>query len=363
MVATNAFGMGIDKSDVRIVIHLDLPENLEAYYQEAGRAGRDGSRSYAVILYQDVDVMNLLKKSEQSQPSVEYLSKVYQCLANYYQLAVGSAAGESFDFQVHDFCERFGLNPVEVYNGLRKLEEEGLIQFNESYYSPSTIHLTLDHTKIYEFQVANERFDDILKMLLRLYGGEMFSGFVKISEGYLAKALKKSQKEVVALLLHLHELKVIIYNKIKDQPQLTFVLPRQDAERLPVDRRRLEARKKLILDKAKAMAGFVENNFRCRMQLVQDYFNEVTFKVCGICDVCIEKRKKDNVKAFDALRSEILLVMKPKSLSIEELETLVAPKDRELFVDVVRELVDEGRLMYDSTWKLKLNPKLKDSRP
>jgi ATP-dependent DNA helicase RecQ len=357
MVATNAFGMGIDKSDVRIVIHLDLPENLEAYYQEAGRAGRDGLRSYAVILYQDVDITNLLKKSEQSQPSPEYLAKVYQCLANYYQLALGSAAGESFDFQVHDFCERFTLNPVEVYNGLRKLEEEGLIQFNESYYSPSTIHITLDHTKIYEFQVANERFDDILKMLLRLYGGEMFSGFVKISEGYLSKALKKPQKEVVALLLHLHELKVIIYNKIKDQPQLTFVLPRQDADKLPIDRKRLEARKKLILDKAKAMAGFVESNFRCRMQLVQDYFNEVTFKVCGICDVCIEKRKKENVKAFDAVRAEILLIMKSKLMTIEDLETQVAPKDRELFVDVVRELVDEGRLMYDNTWKLKLNPK------
>jgi ATP-dependent DNA helicase RecQ len=359
MVATNAFGMGIDKSDVRIVIHLDLPENLEAYYQEAGRAGRDGNRSYAVILYQDVDIANLLKKSEQSQPSPEYLAKVYQCLANYYQLALGSAAGESFDFQVHDFCERFTLNPVEVYNGLRKLEEEGLIQFNESYYSPSTIHITLDHTKIYEFQVANERFDDILKMLLRLYGGEMFSGFVKISEGYLSKALKKPQKEVVALLLHLHELKVIIYNKIKDQPQLTFVLPRQDADKLPIDRKRLEARKKLILDKAKAMAGFVESTFRCRMQLVQDYFNEVTFKVCGICDVCIEKRKIENVKAFEEVRAEILLIMKSKLMTIEELETQVAPKDRELFVDVVRELVDDGRLMYDNTWKLKLNPKTK----
>lgn len=357
MVATNAFGMGIDKSDVRIVIHLDLPENLEAYYQEAGRAGRDGHRSYAVILYQDADVANLLKKSEQSQPSPEFLAKVYQCLANYYQLALGSAAGESFDFEVYDFSERFSLNPVEVYNALRKLEEEGLIQFNESYYSPSSVHIALDHTKLYEFQVANEKFDDILKMLLRLYGGEMFSGYTKISESYIAKALKVSDTEVVATLLHLNELTVIAYNRIKDKPQLTFVLPRQDADKLPIDRKRLDARKKLIIDKANAMAGFVETSHRCRMQLVQDYFNETTYKVCGICDVCIENRKKSNVKAFDALMEEILMIMKTKTITLDELEIQVAPKDRELFVDVVRELVDEGKLVYDSVWKLSLKTK------
>lgn len=354
MVATNAFGMGIDKPDVRIVIHLDLPENLEAYYQEAGRAGRDGLRSFAVILYQDADIINLQTKTEQSQPSFEFLGQVYQALANYYQLATGSAAGESFDFDMHDFTGRFQFSPIEAYNALKKLEEEGLIQFNESYYSPSVIHLQLDHQKLYEFQVAHAKFDGFLKMLLRLYGGELFSGFVKIAETYLAKAMSLSREEVVALLLHLHELNAIVYYPAKDKPQITFILPRQDAARLPIDKKRLEERKKLILGKVKSVTAFVQHTFRCRMQLLQDYFGELTDQECGICDICIEKRKKENGKAFDALKLEVLTVMKTKPLSLEELEQHIAPRERELFVDVVRELVDDGTLAYDKAWKLRI---------
>jgi ATP-dependent DNA helicase RecQ len=352
MVATNAFGMGIDKPDVRIVIHLDLPENLESYYQEAGRAGRDGLRSFAVILYQEADVLNLKSKAEQSQPSFDYLKTVYQSLSNFFQLAVGSAAGESYDFDMHDFAERFQLSPIEAYTALKKLEEEGLIQFNESYYSPSTLHIQLDHTKLYEFQVAHIKFDGILKMLLRLYGGELFTGFMKISESYLAKALKIPMREVVATLQHLHQLNVVVYTPMKDTPQVTFILSRQDADHLPIDKKRLEARKKLILDKVEAMIAFVQNTFRCRMQLVQDYFSEVSYQMCGVCDICIEKRKKENAGDFNNLKAEILTIMRKKSISLEELEQQVAPKNRELFVDAVREFVDEGVLQYDKAWKL-----------
>lgn len=354
MVATNAFGMGIDKADVRLVIHVDLPENLESYYQEAGRAGRDGVRAYAVILYQDADISNLELKIAQAQPPLDYLMVLYQSLANYYQLALGSGEGESFDFDMHDFCERFRLNPIEVFNGLRKLEEEGLLQFNESFYSPSTLHISVDHTKLYELQVANERFDNLIKMLLRLYGGEMFSSFVRIDESLLAKALKVSVQEVVDQLVHLNDLHVLLYTQKRDKPQVTYILPRQDAENLPIDRRRLEARRALILDKAKAMTSFVETTFRCRMQFIQDYFDEHTEETCGICDVCIEKRRKDNTLAFEELRSEVLTVMEKDILTIEQLEKRIAPKDRELFVDVVRELLDEGVLAYDNVWRLRM---------
>jgi ATP-dependent DNA helicase RecQ len=353
MVATNAFGMGIDKPDVRTVIHLDIPENIESYYQEAGRAGRDGQRSYAVVLYQDADIQNLETKVMQSQPSVEYLKKIYQCLANYYQLAIGSAEGESFDFDLHQFTERFQLNPMEVYNALRKLEEEGLIQFNESFYSPSAVYIIADHTKLYEFQVANARFDPLIKMLLRLYGGELFSGFTKISESYLAKALNTRLEDIVAILLHLNELKVILYAAAKDKPQLTFISPRQDANQLPLNVVRLEARKKLIVDKMHAIIGFVKNEHRCRMQWVQDYFSETSFTPCNICDICVSKRKKENVEAYTNMRIEVLNVLKNQRLTIEQLEEQITPRDQELFVDVVREMVDEGAIAYDEAWRLK----------
>lgn len=354
MVATNAFGMGIDKPDVRLVIHLDLPENIESYYQEAGRAGRDGMRAFAVILFQDADISNLQLKVEQAQPQFEYLKVLYQSIANYYQLAMGSAAGESFDFDIHDFCERFKLHPVEVFNGLRKLEEEGLLQFNESFYSPSTIHASVDHTKLYEFQVANARFDPLIKMMLRLYGGEMFSSFIRIDEALLAKAIKVAPKEVVDQLTHLNELNILLYTPKRDKPQVTYVLSRQDAENLPVDRHRLAARRDLVLSKMKAMTAYVETTFRCRMQLIQEYFDEHTEETCGICDVCIEKRKQDNSIAYDEIRKEIVTVIRNNMFTIDQLEKQIAPKDRELFVDVVREMVDEGILAYDDVWRLRL---------
>ena len=354
MVATNAFGMGIDKPDVRLVIHLDLPENLESYYQEAGRAGRDGRRAYAAILYQDADVSNLQIKVEQSQPPLEYLKVLYQTLANYYQLAEGSGEGESFDFDLHDFCDRFRLNHIEVFNGLRKLEEEGLLQFNESFYSPSSLHFAVDHTKLYELQVANARFDQLIKMLLRLYGGEIFSGFVKIDESVLARALKSSQREVVEQLTHLHQLRTVHYSPARDKPQVTYILSRQDADHLPLDRKRMEARRALILGKMKAMIAFAETAFRCRMQVLQDYFNEHTETTCGICDVCIEKRKKENLLAFEDMRKEVVRIIGKHVMSVEHLEKQIGPKDRELFVDVVRELLDEGVLEYDNVWRLRM---------
>jgi len=354
MVATNAFGMGIDKPDVRLVIHLDLPENLESYYQEAGRAGRDGHRAFAVILYQDADVSNLEVKVRQAQPALPYLKTLYQSLANYYQLAMGSAEGESFDFDMHDFCERFRLNAVEVFNGMKKLEEEGLIQFNESFYSPSTLHIAIDQTKLYEVQVANIRFDPLVKMLLRLYGGEMFSSFVRIDESVLAKSLKVGRSDVIAMLNHLSELRVVLYSPARDKPQLTYILPRQDAELLPVNTARLEERRNLVLSKMEAMTSYVTTDYRCRMQFIQAYFDEHTEETCGICDVCIRKRKKENMQAFEQLRDQVMMVMRQGDLSVEQLEKEIDPQDRELFVDVVRELVDEGVLVYDNAWRLKV---------
>ncbi|MDH4057655.1 MAG: RecQ family ATP-dependent DNA helicase [Cyclobacteriaceae bacterium] len=357
MVATNAFGMGIDKPDVRIVVHMDLPENLESYYQEAGRAGRDGLRSYAVVIYHDTDVSSLQKKVKQSHPEISYLKKVYQCLANYYQLAEGSSAGESFDFDLHDFSERFSLQITEVYSALKKLEEEGLVMLNESFYSPSHLHFKKDRAAMYEFQVASVRFDPLIKMLLRLYGAHLFTDFIKISETQIAKGLKISEADLKVLLSHLHELHVVTYQPVVDGPRVTFVLPRQDANHLPLNHERLKARKKLAYSKMEAMVEFVTAGHHCRMQRILDYFGEQTWQACGKCDVCIAKHKKENLAETKELQREILLLLKTATLTSEELENKINPKNVELMIDVIRELVDAGELEYDEVWRLKIGRK------
>lgn len=357
MVCTNAFGMGIDKADVRVVIHLDLPENLESYYQEAGRAGRDGHRAFATLLYQDADVISLQYKTEKNHPSPEALKRIYQALCNYYQLALGSAQGLSFDFDLQDFSDRFSITSAEAYTALKKLEEEDFIQFNESYYNPSHLFIPVDKTKLYEFQIAYAQFDPVIKMILRLYGGELFSEFVKISESYIAKGLKIKESELSKVLLHLHELKVVVYQPLKNKPQITFVMPRQDADRLPLDQARMEIRKKTVLHQMQAMIDYAVTR-KCRMNFMQEYFNEVAPAPCGICDNCIQQRKEDNKSNVTELRQEILTLIKTKSMTIEELEEKISPNDIELFTDVVRELLDEGVLQYDDGWRLILNSKL-----
>lgn len=354
IVATNAFGMGIDKADVRIVVHFDLPEDLESYYQEAGRAGRDGHRSYAAVIYEDGDLAELEVKVERAHPPVEYLKKVYQALANYYQLAQGSAEGESFDFDIHQFSSRFGLAPQEVFNGLRTLEGEGLIQFNDSFYAPSQLHVPVEAVKLYEFQVANPAYDPVIKTILRMYGGELFASYVSVSEALIGRSLKTNAREVSNALRRLDELHVMSYRPAKDDPQVTFLLPRQDADRLPVDHQRLDQRRKLALSKAKAIQSFVTSTTVCRMVLIQEYFGDEDASDCGKCDVCVARRKKDNLRQMEGLRAEILHVLSERTLSVEELEDHIAPDDHELFIDVVRELVDDGEVRYDETWRLQL---------
>ena len=353
MVATNAFGMGINKADVRTVIHLDLPENIESYYQEAGRAGRDGKRSYATIIYHESDVVSLRHKVELSQPDLGELKKTYQALANFYQLALGAGDGEAFDFDLDNFCIRFNLKQAVVYPVLKKLEEFGLILLNEGFHRPSRIHFQIDKKKIYEFQVANALFDPLIKTLMRLYGAELFSDFIVISENHVASSLKISLEEVKRELKRLHELQLVIYETASNDPQIVFITPRQDADRLPIDKKEFEGRRKLHFDKMDAMIDYVEQTHRCRMQAIQEYFDEITYETCGLCDVCLSKKKKDNSITLKDYFEQISYLLNQKPMTIDELETAVAARDKELFIEAVRELVDGGAIFYDDVWVLR----------
>ncbi|MBZ0247864.1 MAG: RecQ family ATP-dependent DNA helicase [Cyclobacteriaceae bacterium] len=354
VVATNAFGMGIDKSNVRTVIHMDLPETLESYYQEAGRAGRDGNKSYAVIIYHPMDVKSLREKVEQSQPEISVLKKTYQALSNYLQLAEGSAMGESFDFDLAVFSNRYELKPLTTYAALKKLEEQGLIQLSESFYRPSKVHLLVDKKKLYEFQVANDHFDQLIKGLLRLYGGELFSAYVNVSESQISRAVGWSIPETKVGLNQLQEMQFLDYEQASEMPQITFLTPRQDADRLQLDIIRLNERRDLALSKMETMVEYVEQIHRCRTQFIQSYFDEETFSTCGVCDVCLAKKKKENQTEIKDYRDQILLLLKQKPMTSEELEKAVNPSDQELLVEVIREMLDANEINYDEFWILRI---------
>jgi ATP-dependent DNA helicase RecQ len=352
MVSTNAFGMGIDKPDVRLVVHMDLPENLEAYYQEAGRAGRDGKKSYATVLYDLADVDVLKDKTAKANPEREYVDRVYNALMNYFQIAMGAGAGESYDFDLAEFSDRFHFFSNEVFHALRKLEENGILTFNESYYSPSLLHICVDKGRLYEFQVANATFDFFIKVLLRMYGGALLSEYVKIQEKQLTESAKLSLKECVNLLQHLSKMKVIDYQPKKDTPQITFLNRRVEAKHLPIDRQKWEARKSLLENKMQAVINYVEQQAICRMLVITQYFGEKDREVCGLCDVCIDKKKTSHENESHHLQEVIIKVLASERMSIENLEERVNPDDTSEFSEAIRHLLEHDKIMYDDTWKL-----------
>ncbi|MBJ6118975.1 RecQ family ATP-dependent DNA helicase [Pontibacter sp. BT310] len=350
MVATNAFGMGIDKPDVRLVVHLDLPESLEAYYQEAGRAGRDEKYSYAVILYGPSDVADLHKKVEEAHPPLELIRRVYQCLANYYQLAVGSGAMSSFDFEFADFAKNYKLKALEVHHAIKRLEGEGYLQLSEGYYSPSRVFIQLNNTALYEFQVMNPEHDNLLRLILRMYGGEAFANFVKISERKLAEYLKRPEEEIRRKLEYLHKLQVIVYEPQHDSPQLVFTKPRQDAHNLPLNHKKLDELRERALKQVKEMGKYVENTNRCRTQLLLAYFNEISDESCRICDFCLAQRKKTREeKELGSMREKVLTLLQQKPYLPKELVQQFEPKDAETITTLVRELVDVGEVAYTTS--------------
>jgi ATP-dependent DNA helicase RecQ len=353
MVSTNAFGMGIDKPDVRVVLHSDLPENLESYYQEAGRAGRDGQKAFAVLLTNAQDFEQLLDRAALVYPPIEFLRRVYQCLANYFQLAIGAQSLRSHDFEISDFANTYQLPVLDSFYALKVLEEEGLIALNESFFAPSRAHFLVNPQRLYEVQIQHAKLDPVIKILLRTHGGNLFSEYFTIHEAKLAKAAGMDEAVLIKGLLELAKMEVLDYEPRKDRPQLTFLTERYDAATLPLNFKRITLRRELTLHKATQMVAYAHQTRICRTQFIQSYFGEFSDESCGVCDRCVEEKKASLPLDVETKFKELVLqtLATDEVFSEEELfEALNKPASLG-HLKCLRQLVEEGKVEVSTSGK------------
>lgn len=355
MVATNAFGMGIDKPDVRTVIHTELPDSLEAYFQEAGRAGRDGNRAYAVLLYQPADSERLHRQYEVSHPSLEDVRRVYRALGNYFQLAVGAGKGASFDFELAEFSSAYKLNAVRTWNALRILEQEGWISLTEAVFVPPSLHIIVSKEQLYDYQLRNRQSDTLIKTILRTCQGAFLQP-VRFPESQIARFLEVSVTEIDRMLNRMAADGILRYFPRKDRPQLTFLEERVDAAHLTWDNERQTFLQTRHLDRIRKAIDYAERP-ECRNVQLLRYFGEEGAEPCGLCDVCLGREKKHlSPDEFEHIREELFDQLGTGPSSLDEVMEAFSPKYRKRVLQVLHYLIDEGDILSTGT-EIRKNPR------
>lgn len=319
MVATNAFGMGIDKPDVRIVIHIDMPDSPEAYFQEAGRAGRDGQKAYAVLLYAKSDKVNLNKRISDTFPDKEYILKVYEDINFFFQMAMGDGAGCTFAFNIDEFCRNFKHFPVQADSALKILTRAGYLDYTDEQDNASRLIFTLRRDELYKLQEYEADIEKLIHVILRSYTG-LFTDYAFINEESLSIRTGLSRQRVYEILVMLTQRRILHYIPRKKTPYIIYSQKRIEKERLIISPEIYEKRKESYAYRIKAMIDYATAEEKCRSRMLLHYFGEKNEHNCGQCDVCLKKHESGiKLGEFQELKERILEVLKEGPLSSVEL--------------------------------------------
>ena len=354
MVCTSAFGMGIDKDDVRTVIHYDMPDCLENYYQEAGRAGRDGKKAYAVLLATKADIIKARNLHETRFPAIEVIKNIYQSIANYLQLPVGIGEGGYFNFNLLEFCNNFKLDLILVTQTLKVLEQEGHIQFSENIFLPSQVCFTCSKEGLENFEQAYPAFEPLIKALLRSYQG-IFDNRISIFEKRMAGICKQSIDEIQKQLQQLAAMGMIEYLPQKETPQIHFLLNRAPAAFLHIDKDQYLKRKEAFTTRINTLIRFATNPGCCRSVFIGNYFGDIDKDNCGICDYCLSiKKNKIDANTFTSIEKQLFVLLSKTPTPMGSIFVALAKEDKEAVWEVIHFLEAENRLIMNEDGTIQL---------
>ena len=339
IVSTNAFGMGIDKPDVRLVVHMDMPGSLEEYYQEAGRAGRDEQRAYAVALCSNIDCTKLKKRLADEFPDRDFISRVYDALGNYYQIAMGFGLDTVHDFSLVDFCTAYKFSHLQAHHALKILELAGYIEYTEEQENASRLVFTATRDELYKYLHQDKKTDEVIQTILRSYTG-LFSDYVYINEGLISTRTGLSQQEIYEVLVGLSKYRIVNYIPHKKTPLIIYTRTREEIKYLSIPRSAYEERKERFESRINRVMEYINENRICRSRMLISYFGEKGTSDCGCCDVCLAKNDSGlNNHTFNTIRDALQKALTDGPQEAKKLtENLPFPADK--IITVIRYLAD-----------------------